>query len=319
MNKNCYLLYGDNHYQIKEKTQQVMLENGVDDSSIEVYDYEESGLHIALSNALTLPFLVEKKGVIIRNANFLTRGQNATEEEIKDLMRFCEMNVKETILVIQAPYDTIDGQKKIVKYLKKQVINQSLKQNKEFNIYDYIKERLQDEDVHIESFALTTFVNRIQHDYDSINNEVDKLISFSKDKETITADMISEITSKDIDDNVFNLINALLDGNKVKMMDIYNDLISVQTNEVRIVSIISSKYLEMLHTKHLLKLGYSQKDIMSYFNVSSGRAYYMKRNAEIIDEKVLEKHISLLADLDYKIKSGQIDKRLGLETFLLKA
>lgn len=319
MNKNCYLLTGDNHYKIKEKTSQIMTENQVNEDSIEVYDYEEDGLHIALSNALTLPFLVDKKGVVIRNCSFLTKKHSASQEEINDLIRFCDMSIKETVLVIQAPYDQIDGQKKIVKFLKKQVNYIPLKQDRKFNVYDYVKRQLRDYDVNIEPFALTTFVNRIQHDFDSINNEVEKLIAYSKDKDVINADMISQITSKDIDDNVFNLVNALLDGNKVKMMDILNDLLSIRVNEVRIISIISNKYLEILHTKKLVNMGYNQKDIMEYYNVSSGRAYYMKKSADGIDEKVLENHIELLADLDYQIKSGLIDKRVGLEMFLLKA
>ena len=318
MNKNCFLLSGDNHYQIKEKSLQIMTENQISESAIEVYDYEEDGLHIALSNALTLPFLEEKKGVIVRNASFLTRKQKATDEEIKDLIRFCDMQVETTILIIQAPYDALDGQKKIVKYLKKQVVYQSMKPDRQFNVYDYVKNHLHDHDVHIDSFALTTFVNRIQHDFDSINNEVEKLLAYSKGKQTITSEMVNQITSKDIDDNIFHLVNALIDGNKVKMMDIFNDLISVRTNEVTIVSIIASKYLEILHTKKLLDMGYSQADLMKYFNVSKGRAYYMKKNASSIQEDVLENHIALLSDLDYKIKSGQVDKRRGLEMFLLQ-
>lgn len=319
MNKNCYLLTGNNHYKIKEKTLQIMTENQIPEEAVEVYDFEEDGLHIALSNALTLPFLFDKKGVVIRNSSFLTRKQKATDEEVNDLIRFCDLGVKETVLVIQGPYDQLDGQKKIVKYLKKQIIYLPLKQDKKFNVYDYVKQELQSHDVSIEPFALTTFVNRIQHDYDSINNEIEKLIAYSKNKDLVNADMVLEITSKDIDDNVFNLVNALLDGNKVKMMDIFNDLLSIKTNEVRIISILSNKYLEILHTKQLIKIGYSQKDIMGYFNVSSGRAYYMKKNADHIEDAHLEKHIELLADLDYRIKSGLIDKRIGLEMFLLKA
>jgi len=161
-------------------------------------------------------------------------------------------------------------------------------------------------------------VNRINHDLDSVNNEVSKLISFAKDREIINSEMVMQITSKDIDENIFNLVNALIEKNKVKLMDIYNDLKEINTSEIWMLSTLSNKFMEMLHTKSLLSLGYSQKDIMSYFRVSSGRAYYMKKNAEEISYSQLEKHITDLADLDYRIKSGKIDKTNGLELFLLK-
>ncbi|QWC00496.1 DNA polymerase III subunit delta [Mycoplasmatota bacterium] len=319
MNKNCYLLYGNNHFSIKERTNKIFEQFEVPEDAIEVYDFEESGLHIALSNALTLPFLVDKKGVIIRNASFLTKQGKVTDDELEDLMRFCNLNIKETILLIQAPYEKIDNQKKIVKFLKKNIVSETYTHNKNFNVYDFVKEKLHENELKIEPFALTQFVNRINHDLDSVNNEVSKLISFAKDKDVINSDMVMQITSKDIDENIFNLVNALIEKNKVKLMDIYKDLKEINTSEIWMLSTISNKFIEMLHTKSLLNLGYSQKDIMTYFKVSSGRAYYMKKNAEEISYEQLIQHISSLSDLDFQIKSGRIDKATGVELFLLKA
>lgn len=319
MNKHCYLLYGDNHFSIKDKTNRIFEQFEVPEDAIEVYDFEETGLHLALSNALTLPFLVDNKGVVIRNSSFLTRKGKATDDEVDDLIRFCSMNVPETIMVIQAPYDKLDGQKKVVKFLKKNVISEEYNHDKKFNVYDFVKEKLRENELKIEPFALTQFVNRINHDLDSVNNEVSKLISYAKDREIINSEMVMQITSKDIDENIFNLVNALIEKNKVKLMDIYKDLKEINTSEIWMLSTLSNKFMEMLHTKSLLNLGYSQKDVMAYFKVSSGRAYYMKKNAEEITYNQLEKHISDLADLDYRIKSGKIDKTNGIELFLLKA
>lgn len=317
MNKQCFLFYGDDHFSIKDKTAQVFLEYDIPDDAIEIYDYEEVGLHIALSNALTLPFLVDKKGVVIRNSSFLKRQGKVTEEEIEDLMRFCQMGVKETVLVIQAPYEKIDGQKKIVKYLKKNIITKSFKTNKEFNVYDYVKDQLKEKQIKIESYALTQFVNRINHDLDSIHNELEKLISFASDKGTITVEMIEQITIKDIDDNIFNLVNALVDKNKSKLIEIYEELKTINVSEIWMLSTISNKLLEILHTKALIRMGYNQKDIMTYFKVSNGRAYYMKKNADAMDDNLLDYYIDNIAKLDFEIKSGKIDKSLGMELFLL--
>ncbi|MGE4571909.1 MAG: DNA polymerase III subunit delta [Candidatus Izemoplasmatales bacterium] len=317
MNKNCYLLYGDDHFSIKEKTNQILLENDIPEDAIEIYDYEEVGLHIALSNALTLPFLVDKKGVVVRNSSFLKKQGKMDENENEELIRFCKMNVQETVFIIQAPYEQLDGQKKIVKFLKKNILHHTYNQNKSLNVFEYVKDKLLENQIKIETFALTQFVNRINHDLDSVNNEIEKLIAYSSGKDIINSEIISQITVKDVDDNIYNLVNALLDNNKTKLMEIYQELKSINTSEIWMISAISNKFLEILHTKSLTKIGYNQSDIMSYFNVSSGRAYYMKKNAEETDMDELIKHMTSLANLDYKIKSGQIDKSLGVELFLL--
>jgi len=317
MNKNCYLLTGDDHYSIKERTNQIFANHELGLNDVEVYDYEEVGLHIALSNALTLPFLVDKKGVVIRNASFLKKQSKMIDSEIEDLMRYCDMMVKETILVIQAPYDQLDGQKKIIKYLKKNILVETFLTSNETNLYDYIKLKLDEKNIKIDAYALTQFINRINHDLDSVNNELNKLISYSNGIDHIDSDMIVQITSKDIDDNVFHLVNALFENDKSKLMDIYQDLKSVNTNEVWMISAITNRFLEILYTKSLVQMGYNQNDISKYFKVSSGRAYYMKKNAEMIRSKNLLQYIKSLADLDYQIKSGLIDKQLGIEMFLL--
>lgn len=319
MNKNCYLLYGNNHFLIKEMTDKIFLQNEVPKESVEVYDFEESGLHLALSNALTLPFLVDKKGVVVRNSSFVTKHKNATDEEIEDLIRFCQMNVRETILIIQAPYERLDGHKKIVKYLKKNIISEDLNQKKDMNLYDFVKKQLSIHDLTIEAFALTQFINRINHDMDSVNNEINKMITYSKGKKVIDDEIVSQITSKDIDENIYNLVNSLLDDNKQRLMEIYEDLKATNTSEMWILSTMTNKFLEMLHTKSLIHMGYNQSDIMKYFNVSNGRAYYMKKNADEISDSKLESYIKRLSELDYKIKSGQIDKTIGIELFLLKS
>ena len=43
------------------------------------------------------------------------------------------------------------------------------------------------------------------------------------------------------------------------------------------------------------------------------------KNANDISYKILEDYIKKLAQLDHQIKSGKIDKKIGLELFLLGA
>ena len=57
--------------------------------------------------------------------------------------------------------------------------------------------------------------------------------------------------------------------------------------------------------------------IAKLFGFSSGRAYYLVRDAKSIELSKLERYLEQLADLDYDSKSGKIDPRLGFELFIL--
>ena len=82
---------------------------------------------------------------------------------------------------------------------------------------------------------------------------------------------------------------------------------------------IVGKIRELMHTKLLIERGYGQEEIQNHFNIKSGRAYYLMKNANDISYKILEDYIKKLAQLDHQIKSGKIDKKIGLELFLLGA
>ncbi|XFA99521.1 DNA polymerase III subunit delta [Candidatus Izemoplasma sp. B36] len=318
MNTNCLLFYGDDSYLIKKNLDILFQTNEIKTQDIETYDYEEDGLEVAITNAMTLPFLADKKGVIIRNCSFLSDKKNASKEEIEALTRYIDFFNPTTLMVLLAPYEKLDSRKNIVKYLNKNIEVKDYKiKSKSDSIYDFIKDEVAKNNITIDPLALTQFVNRIGNDSTLLENELNKLITYALDKGKITSDMIYEVVTKDIDDNIFELVNAVVDREINKCMDIYQDLKSIKIDPVWMLGTISNKFQEILYTKELIKQKYRKEDIMKYFRASSGRVYYMMQNAKNVSDDRLMKILSELEELDYKIKSGQIDKFLGIELFLL--
>jgi DNA polymerase-3 subunit delta len=63
----------------------------------------------------------------------------------------------------------------------------------------------------------------------------------------------------------------------------------------------------------------SKDDIATYFKVKPGRAYYMIEAAKKINDNTIKNLIERITKLDFDIKSGKIDKKLGLQLFILGA
>lgn len=319
MNINCVLLYGNDTYLIKKTLDGLFQTNEINEVDIEVYDYEENGIEVAITSAMTLPFLADKKGVVLRNCSFLSDKKNASEQEIKLLTQYCDYLNPTTILVLTAPYEKIDLRKKISKYLTKNIDTKAfISSKKPDSIYDYIKAEVTKNKLSIEPLALTQFVNRIGNDAQMVEQELNKLITYALDKGTITADMVYKIVTRNVDDNIFEIVNAFLDKNIDRTMEIYFDLKSIKIDPIWILNTITNKLQEILYTKELLSMKYKTDDIGKYFNASRGRMYYMMQNARNIDYDYLIQVLEAAEELDFKIKSGQLDKFLGLELFLLK-
>ncbi|MBI9009395.1 MAG: DNA polymerase III subunit delta [Tenericutes bacterium] len=320
MNANCILYYGNDSYLIKKTMDELFQSHEIKEEDIENYDYEEDGIEVAVTSAMTMPFLSDKKAVILRNCIFLSEKKSATVDDITRLEGYCSFKNPTTIFVLLAPYEKLDQRKKIVKFLIKHIDSKAFVQNKKSDsIYDYVREEVKRNNLSIDPLALTQFVNRIGNDSQMLENELNKLITYSLNKEVITSDMVYAVVTKDIDDNIFELVNAFLAKDLERTMSIYLDLKSIKIDPIWILSVIVNKFQEILYTKELIKMKYKNEDIAKYFRASKGRTYYIMQNARNVEDTKLMELLQDAGELDYKIKSGQIEKELGMELFLLKS
>ena len=77
--------------------------------------------------------------------------------------------------------------------------------------------------------------------------------------------------------------------------------------------------LLLLYTKVLVNRRMSKDEVATYFKVKPGRAYYMMEAARKMSDSSIKSLIERISELDYNIKSGKIDKKLGLQLFILGA
>jgi DNA polymerase-3 subunit delta len=167
--------------------------------------------------------------------------------------------------------------------------------------------------------AVTALLERTNYDFLLLSQEAEKLMLFSYDSKEIHEKEVILLVSRNLEENIFELTNALLAKDQSKTIEIFYDLVARNEDPLRILNFIVSKIRELIHTKLLIDKGYRQDEIAEHFNIRSGRAYYLLKNAKNADFNLLETHLKKLSKLDFDIKSGKIDKKLGLELYLLGA
>ena len=135
----------------------------------------------------------------------------------------------------------------------------------------------------------------------------------------ITYNSVKLLVSRNLEDNIFNLLNAFIANDKKTLFAIYEDFMTLNEDEMRIISAISNKLEEILYTKILVNRRMSKEEVATYFKVKPGRAYYMMEAARKMSDSSIKSLIERISELDYNIKSGKIDKKLGLQLFILGA
>lgn len=319
MEKRVYLFYGLDTFIIKSKINNIIKKYDIDDFNVSNYDMDEVNLEEAINDASTIPFMTDLKIVIIKNAFFLSteKPKKAINHNIDVLKRYLDNVNESTILIISAPYQKLDVRKAITKVLKEKAEVVECKPLKEQDTSSWIRRQLGKNNLDIDTDALNEFLKRVENNSEVLVNETQKLLNYAQGMHSVNLNMIEKVITKNVEDNVYEITNKILEKNSAKALEIYNELVIHNADPLGILGILVNKYREILHVKHLVKQGKDQAQVAKYYNASSGRAYYMMKNARAVNIQTVEKHLKKLEEIDYQIKSGQIDKRVGIELFIL--
>ncbi len=321
MQPNIQLFYGEDDFHIRNKVNQLIRKLGVDDFNVTTYDLEETPIEEAVNDAMTIPFMSEWKVVVAKNAWFLsTRKVNKQPEHNRGYLgEYLENPTEETLFILTVPSAKLDNRSQLVKTLKHQAEVTECRLKSAQDLSAWIKRQLANAGVNIERDALAEFVRRIQGSTEMAYSETRKLLLYAEGMASIDKDIVKRVVTRNVEENVYEITNALLEGNHRRALEVYRDLTAYSEDPLRVLGVVVGKYREMMQVKTLLEKGYSQDDVQHHYNVKSGRAYYMVQNAKQVSRDRIEKHLKQLEDLDYSIKSGRLEKRLALELFILNA
>ena len=124
---------------------------------------------------------------------------------------------------------------------------------------------------------------------------------------------------KKLEDNVFEMIDGIFSKRLDKVFTIYYDL-KINNNEpLTLISLIASQVRFLYQVMVLKDKGYSESNIANELSCHPYRVKLALEKVYSLNKLDLKLLLEDLSDLDVKIKSGEIDRFVGFELFLLKA
>ena len=311
-----YLFYGLEQYLIDKEIKKIILDNKIDDINIVHYDLENTKIEDIIEDLSSVSLFGEKKLIIVDNAYIFTGTTNKKllEQNTDILEKFLKNNNCDNIFIFNILKEKLDERKKIVKVIKEKGIV------KDFNTFSNINKYVLDMfgEYKINNENINFLVNRVGNNLEVLSQEINKIKIYKDNDFNITKEDIINLTTKNIDTNFFNLIENIVARNKNKAMESYYEIIKDGEEPIKIIVVLANKFRLIYQAKNLYKKGYSEKDIS---NMLGSNYYAIKKCLESsrnYDDKFLLKCLMKLANLDIDIKSGKIDKNIGLELFIME-
>ncbi len=304
-----YLLFGTKDYSINNEIKKIC--KNIDEMNISRYDLNNDLTSLVIEDAKTISLFGDKKIVIADNANMFTASTSKDSELIEDYLK----NINEyTDLIFIVHSDKIDARKKITKAIKEK--GKIIEFNDDLDAVSLIRRLFKD--YNIEYSDIKLLIDRVGNNPLIITNEINKIKIYKGNDKNITSEDILNLTNKIIEIDVFKLIDYIVRKDKENALELYNEMLKVNEEPIKIIVILANQFRIMYQSKELLKKGYSEKDIASILKIHPYRVKLAIQNSRNYTSEMLLKYLNDLADIDIGIKTGTINKDLALELFILK-
>ncbi|MCC3356655.1 DNA polymerase III subunit delta [Bacillus sp. REN16] len=318
-----YLLHGSENFLIQE-TKDLLIEYSIKeeekDFNLSVFDLEETPVEIALADAETLPFMGERRLVILQNPSFLTSEKNKdkVEHNVSVLELYLKSPAPFTILVFTAPYEKLDERKKIVKLLKANAEVLTVNTLSEKDLHSWITDRATQHEVTIRPPAIQELLHVAGTNLMNITQEMDKMCLYLGANGEITEETVHLLVPRSLEQNIFSLIDKVVNRKLDEALRIFYDLLQNKEEPIKILSLLATQFRLIFQVKELSRQGYGQQQIAGNLKVHPFRVKLAGGQSNLFSQEELLKIMNQLAEADYEMKNGKMDKKLILELFIMK-
>ncbi|PIR06770.1 MAG: DNA polymerase III subunit delta [Candidatus Komeilibacteria bacterium CG11_big_fil_rev_8_21_14_0_20_36_20] len=246
-----FFYYGENSFLAHQKIEAIVkkFQTEIDPNrqNVQQLDGEDISADDFFQAVRAAGFLATKKLVIIKNI-FNNKNISAWQNSLLDFLKKQKDDQDENYIIFWQT-NKPDNRLKLYKILKK------FKFTEEFNpltpqqLSAWIKKQVTAKKKSIDDQAVNLLLSYVGDNLWQLNQEVNKLIHFAK--QTISENEIKAIVQAKIDDNIFNLIDALGNKNKALSLKLIEAQLNSGTSPQYVLNMIIRQFRLLIKVKHL--------------------------------------------------------------------
>lgn len=306
-----YLLYGEEAYlrkQYRDKMKEALVEEG-DTMNHHYYEGKDTRIEEVIDMAETLPFFASRRVIIVENSGWFQKGGDRMAEYLSDLPQT-------TYLVFVEAQ--IDKRSKIYKAVNKLGRVAEFAHQDEQTLKRWILGMLKKEGKNITAANLQFLLERTGTEMANIKTEMEKLLCYTLNKSEITREDIEEICTKRVQNQIFEMINAIADRNQKRALDLYYDLLTLKEPPMRILALIGRQFNLLLQVKELRKKGYSPQVIGEKTGLHGFVVGKYAKQAERFKTRELREALEACVEADEGVKTGKMNDVMSVEILICK-
>lgn len=327
-----YLFYGEEQHLCRRAVAAVkrkLLPEGTEEWNCEQLDGKEVAPEDIVAVANTLPFMTQRKVVVVAETPLFqsrqatgTNSRQDGQEESKDgredaLLTYLASPNPSTCLVFTTA-NSVDARKKLFKAVEKvgRVVEFSPLKGAALN--EWVKSTVQERGKVIEPEALEYLLATAGNHLSLLEHELDKVCLYLGREKTITLPALREVVSRTIEAGVFDLVDALGAKNPTRAIRLLREMFLLGEQPVPVALMLARQVRLMLQAKVLTAKGCRGEQLAAAMQVHPFVARKVQAQARNFQEAELERAIEQFLELDVSLKSGRGDPQLLVEVVILR-
>ena len=325
--QSLYLFYGREFYLIENviRTLKKSLNETMLDFNFDIIDGKEIILDQLISSVETVPFMDERKIVIVKDFELLKgKKKNFSDSDEKYIIEYMK-NIPETTTLVFVVYGEVDKRKSIVKSISKEGIVFNCDKLSDIDLFKWVKKKFNLNNVIIENGQIAYFIESEGYrDKNStktladLENEINKISSYTGKENVVTNDIIDKLSQKKVENDIFKLLDNIGEKNASEASRILNDIIQEGESILGIFAMIAKQFKTVMQVRKLQEDGYSTKLIAEQLKIHPfvvGKA--LNQTSKFSDEIIIDM-LNYILESDYKIKRGLLRDTLAIEMLIAK-
>ncbi|MBI1936774.1 MAG: DNA polymerase III subunit delta [Ignavibacteriales bacterium] len=300
-----YFICGEDDYTIENSVEQIR--KTVEPLVLSEFDKEtitaEKGLNLTqvIDLALAFPFGGGKKLIVLKNFEKIN--------DKKELVSYVQNPAEFTVLVVTSYGKVSDASREPYLLLNSKKFLFEVKNETGEELVEWLVTSSQKVGLNFSDDIARTVVEIVGEDKNLLDMQLQKFIDYALDKKNITIDEVRKLSSPTKQFTIFDLQDALGQGNKSKALEIAINLLDSGQEIVVILNMISKYILTIAQMTELLKSNINDNEAAKMIEVSW--YYYVnckKAKFFMSDERLLNATRALL-NADLAVKTSAADSK----------
>lgn len=261
----------------------------------------------------TMPFMADKRLVIVRDQPGLTGRQEADESLVSYLP-----DVPDSCVLIFLCVGKADGRKKMCTALKKlgRIVTFAPMTDDEVNAW--VVRTFRDMGKGCSHQTASRLVFTTGRDTAQLQTEIAKLAAYAGEKGEVTDADVDVVATRSLECTVFNMVDAVVAGQEGKAFGYLRDMLMNGEDRIGILAMLLRQFRLMQHVKIMQYEKVAVPAIKQKLGIAPFAADRMLRQAANYSGGAIKQAVDICLNTEYMVKSGQMNVEGSLETAMLQ-